>query len=1173
MDSKKSCRRICSSHFILRGAIAATLLIGLAIISSALIPVAAAQTNISGDVVGTVTDPSGAAIPNATVTVANKATGASKTVVTGGRGDYRMPLLNPGDYEISVAAAGFEGAKTSVTVPAGASANGDIKLVVGKASTTVDVTTTQPLLHTEDAQISTSYTMEQVQALPNPGNDLTFVAQTSPGAVMNTEMGMGNFSVFGLPATSNSFTVNGGYENDPFLNVNNSGATNLLLGNNDIADVTVTSNAYDAAFGGLGGAQLSEISRSGGNSFHGNADYWWNGRILNASPYFNNQTPTLTPRPFDNVNQWAASVGGPIKKDKAFWFVDYEGLRVILPTTSTVYAPSQEYICQVLGTCALLPTTNSDGSVNPYALPCGNLVTGYIPTPGSTPTNPGPCPAGAYPTGSQSAQIPLYQSVFSVYQHPANYAHATTPTATCVTAGNCDPYAVSFPVQNSNFTHEWLITGRIDVNLGVNDKLYGHSNVDKGLQATYTDPFNALFNADSPQPQYQGQLSETHTFSPNLTNQALFSAIYYRAIFTNTNLAASSALIPFSADAAELFGGSKAFTGATDQFSPIGGENFLWPQGRNVTGYQFQDDLSWTRGNHTLRVGWTMRRDDITDYGPSVLTTPLVASDEGAGFATGNLDGYLQQFPARTTQPVALYTMGTYLQDTWKALPNLTVTYGMRFEHNSNPICITSCFNVLTNDFFGSTNSTMATPYNQLITAGQKQAFSHLQAVGYEPRFGFSWQPFGVGSHTVLRGGFGMFADAFPGQIADSLLNNAPGNVQEFVAGYTDPAVSGSAASIASSQAAGFVAGFANGTANANNVGQVGFSNATKNISYPTYEEYSLALEQQLNRNTSISVNYVGNHGYHEPVVNGAVNAYQQASSACTYCGNFPGLPATAPVASLSRPTEVYSGASSNYNGLITTVTHRERYLTLQFNYAYSHALDEISNGGFNSFGGDSLSGPEDPYNLAYNYGNADYDTRNYISGSYVVTLPYWGGPHVLTDSWQFAGTVFHNTGLPFTVVDGNVSGALGNYASNIYAARLNNTPVHCGENNVYNNATNSIASPCAITAASGNFAEATAFGQQARNQLRGPNFTDTDLDVTKGFKIPKWESAQLKLGAQFFNLFNHPNFAQPVADVSNQQQNGGIFGTVNPPTSILGSFLGGNASPRLIQAKMVFQF
>ncbi len=146
-----------------------------------------------------------------------------------------------------------------------------MKLALGSASQTVEVTAAAPLLHTEAADLSTTFSSSRCRALPNPGNDLTFVAQTAPGTVMNTGSGYGNFSAFGLPATSNTFTVNGGYENDPFLNVNNSGASNLLLGNNDVSDVSVISNAYNASFGGLGGAQINEITRSGSNKFHGNA--------------------------------------------------------------------------------------------------------------------------------------------------------------------------------------------------------------------------------------------------------------------------------------------------------------------------------------------------------------------------------------------------------------------------------------------------------------------------------------------------------------------------------------------------------------------------------------------------------------------------------------------------------------------------------------------------------------------------------------------------------------------------------------------------------------------------------------------------------------------------------------------------------------------------------------
>ena len=138
--------------------------------------------------------------------------------------------------------------------------------------------------------------------------------------------------------------------------------------------------------------------------------------------------------------------------------------------------------------------------------------------------------------------------------------------------------------------------------------------VDKGLQATYTSLLNPVFNADSPQPQYSGQLNETHTFSPTLTNQFLFAAIYYRAIFTNTNLAAANKLVPFSLIFADGDLGSNG-GGALP-----GGEDIIWPQGRNVTGYQFTDDVNWNHGNHNIQFGWTIRRNDVTDYGPSEYT-------------------------------------------------------------------------------------------------------------------------------------------------------------------------------------------------------------------------------------------------------------------------------------------------------------------------------------------------------------------------------------------------------------------------------------------------------------------------------------------------------------------------------------------------------------------------
>lgn len=1081
-----------------------------------------AQTNTTGAIDGVIADPSGAIVPNATVTITNVATGTAANVKTGANGEYRVSQLPIGTYSVSVAASGFQTTKQNVQVSAGQVSTGNVTLNVGQAATTVEVTgSTVPLLHTDDAQISTTFTQEQVENLPNPGNDLTFVAQTAPGSIMNTQGGYGNFSSFGLPGTSNTYTVNGGYYNDPFLNVNNSGATNLTLGANDIASVTVTSNAYNASFGGLGGAQISESSRSGGNRFHGNADYWWNGRIMNANDFFNNNAGQ--PRPFDNVNQWAAAIGGPIKHDKTFFFVNYEGLRVILPSRATVYAPSPSY----------------------QALTLANLTANGL-----------------------SSEIPIYQNIFNLYNNAPGAKAATVSTPDSSAGGYG---TVTFNATASNFTHEQLWNGRIDQNIGDKDHLFGHVTVDKGLQATYTNVLNPIFDALSPQPSYEGQLGEEHTFNPSISNSFLFSAIYYRAIFTNTNEAASAQLVPFTLLFAD---GDLASNGGSAQ---PGGENFVFPQGRNVTGYQFQDDLSWTRGKHTVSFGWTMRRDDITDFSPEEFTRSPEALATNASFQQGYVDLWFQQFPTRPTQPVALYNMGWYVQDQWKAMPNLTITYGLRMEHNSDPICRTNCFARLGSDFF-STNTSNSAPYNSIIASGLHQAIDHMQPIGWEPRLGFSYLPFGPNSKTTIRGGFGMFADAFPGQIADMFLNNPPTNVPFTLFGPAfggpnyalAPNAPNSARAAATASAGAFQTGFATG-ASFNGLSMVpGFSapnisTATTRISYPTYEEWSLSVEQQVGRNDSFSVQYVGNRSYHQPVLNNSVNAYNSGGAT-----GFPELSTTGPLnPNFAAVTDIASSAISNFNGGVAQWQHRAKSLTLNVNYEYSHALDEISNGGFDPFSGNSQS-PDNPFNLAQNYGNADYDVRHYVSGNYVFEVPHWRGPKSIVDQWTFSGTVFHSTGLPFTVTDSGTATAFSNYGGALFGKET--APIggrnHCGGESATTTA-NGNNVPCAFTT---DFTSPTDFGQSRRNQMFGPNYTDTDFAVMKGFGIHGLESGKLRIGAQFYNLFNHPNFGQPDGNLAS-----GSFGlistTVNPPTSILGSFLGGDASPRLIQFTGKFEF
>ena len=320
------------------------------LVAAVIAPSLMAQSLVSGDLTGTVTDPSGAVVPNAQVTAKNAATGATRTTNSNASGAYRFALLPPGTYSVGATAEGFSKAEIAVNVNVGQAAIGDIKMPVGTSTQTVEVSSSSPLVQAENADLSTNFNQTMIDNSPNGGNDLTAIAQSAPGVTMNTGQGFGNFSSYGLPSTSNVFIVNGENSMDPFLNLNASGASNLLLGKNDVEEATVINNAYSGQYGQQAGAQVSYVTKSGGNQFHGNAEYWWTGRAMDANDWFNNLSGT--PRPFANNNEWAASIGGPIKKDKTFFFVDTEGLRYIVPSTTPVFAPSPNFAAATLANLA-----------------------------------------------------------------------------------------------------------------------------------------------------------------------------------------------------------------------------------------------------------------------------------------------------------------------------------------------------------------------------------------------------------------------------------------------------------------------------------------------------------------------------------------------------------------------------------------------------------------------------------------------------------------------------------------------------------------------------------------------------------------------------------------------------------------------------------------------------
>jgi carboxypeptidase family protein len=1123
------------------------------------------QTITTGELAGTVTDPTGAVVADASVQLKSLDVGSVIKTKTNAQGYYQFSLLRPGTYVVDVTASGFESAKKQLGVALGAGATANFQLALGTSSTTVEVTGAAASIETEDANLTANFNAKQLDLLPNPGNDLSAVALTAPGAVMNTAggamMGGGNFEVNGLPATSNLFTLDGSNDNDPYFNVNNSGATNLTLGLNDVSESTVVSNGYSGSYGGLAGANINYVTKSGSNDFHGNAVYWWNGDALNANNYFRNQANALAgsdvaPRPFVNANQFAGSVGGPIKKDKAFFFFDIEGLRLDIPSPFSVNVPTPAFQSAVLG------------NLNTLGL---------------------------------AASVPLYQDIFNLY-NGVNQAGAKqltgggcsdVTTVNGIAFGAANPCAVQAQSALSAKTRDTLYVGKVDFNLSNKDRLFVRVEKEHGLQATYTDPISSAFNGVSDQPQWQSQVGETHTFGSDKVNDFKASLLWYSAFFDMQNQSAANQLLPIS-------GGSATIVFNDGSLQNLNPDNTAFPQGRNVTQYQFVDDFSWIRGRNNFKVGINFHKDDITD-GNFFFVTPEVVPLSLANFATGGTggagDAIFQAFPSRSEQRISLYQLGFYVSDDVRLNSNLKLTLSLRFDHLSDPTCQLNCFQRLAPGAFGDSTA----PVNSALQSGLSTAFPSVSPIIPQPKIGFAWSPHGS-QKTVLRGGIGMFGDALPSGAIDSFLQNAPLDPQFFVGpGFiSDKQTGGSTLyQVAQAADAGFKANYGNGGSSCALAGSnpltcvpaFNFYNATA-VHVPIYYKWSLEVQQAIGWKTTLNILYVGNHGEHEEFSNAALNAYCCTRSQLQANGGpFPGptfanLPSTIPDARFGQVANEANIANSNYNGLTITANHAfAGGLQFQANYTWSHALDEISNNSVSPFGLNTIGFyadpvyPQNPYNPGGNYGNADYDVRQNFTMNYVWSDGFrhltHRGPNALLKGWTFSGTIFAHTGLPFTVYSSAATGALEstNFGSTgnlqyIFADAASG-PASCGSSAATVSPTGA-GNPCMTLAGFPN--PTTSYGNQMRNQNRGPFYFDTDFGVEKAFDLPKWEKAQFSLGARFFNLFNHPDFYFPVMNNSSSAF-GTIIQTVSTPTSIYGSGLGADASVRAIQLQAKFQF
>ena len=1133
-----------------------------------------AQGETTSAIVGRVTDGTSAAIPGATVSVTNRATALQRDAKTDNEGRFNFPQLQPGTYSVRVEAEGFDAQQTDNLISGlGEKQTVDFTLKVARSNQTVEVTSAAPLINPENPNTSTNLNTPALENLPNPGGDLTYPLQFAAGALVNTAgsgndfvggtNGYGNVEFNGLPAISNGYIVDGLETNDPLTNLNSGLSTNLVLGLNSISEVTVNTLSYAVDQGRYGASQVNYVTKSGSNQFHGNLYEIWNGSILNAADYFTNATPG-NHKPRSTVNHFGGSVGGPIVRNKLFFFFDSEWVRIALPIVTATTVPTPAFESYVLQQLPLGGTDSVTGSV--------------------------------YPPSPQS--VPFYQNMFSLY---GNTSGTPLTVLGCpFDFGGGSPAVVNDgsgcanrqSVSHSSDDHEQVQTARIDYNIDQKNSAWLRFQADTGLQAAYTDPINPVFDALSPQPLYSFAAGYTRVFSQNLVNYFNPAFSWYESLFGPSDLQKTLAAFPM------VLQGS----GANAPFTTVGGLDNTWIQGRRASRFFVNDNLAWSHGAHELRFGTNTRILRLNDYDFGEGSVPTVTYTDLPQYIYGVASTATETFATSPNQPFNFLNLDLYAQDTWKVTRKLTWTFGIRDTLNSNPLNPHWEIARLSGSF-DSISHDVNQPLNAAIQTGLGHVFSSTPFAILQPRTAIAWQ---FEPQTVLRAGFGIFSDILPGSIADVVGVNPPyvktfqGGVLGTVGGTAiAPGVPNSAidAAVAANQT--FSSGFPQGQLSCASAQAISATclppvaiTAMPNgeLHAPYFMEWSLGLEHQLGGTGSIHAQYVGTRAVNQPYLS-QVNGYQTVCEGCF--SPFPFAQSTDP--RFGAVTQFSTGANSHYNGLqISAIKRMGHGLMGQINYTWSRCMDTVSNGGFLQFSAGGILSPL-PGDLARDYGPCDYDIRNNLNAQYVYQIPLKvenRGLGYALNGWQVSGTVFWHSGIPFSVLSTPYSAdgkGIANGSGPQFASVVPGVPLyeHTAIPGVTQPGTVQWLNPDAFVSTvdpstgacfGGDDTTNCQFGNLGRNALRGPDFVWSDFYLTKYFVMT--EKLKLRFDAQFFNVFNHPNFGLPsmlLAGIpgkpTTQTGFGALTYTTAPPTGLLGVGLGGDSTPRMIAFQLRLEF
>jgi hypothetical protein len=991
------------------------------------------QVGGTATISGRVTDASNAAVPNATLTIKNTATSATQTVQTDEQGRYSVADLPIGPYQLTISKAGFQNAvRNGLTLTVGAAPVIDVQMTVGQASESVTISAEVSQVETTTSAVSSLVNQTQMRELPLNGRDWEQLILLAPGVLSYPQGGSS-----ALTSVANAYSIAGtrpeGYANlldgEDVVNwwQRNAGGdvTGTTLGIDSIAEFQTLTGTYGAQYAGNGGAIVG-VTKSGTNEFHGSAYEFFRNSALDSRGFFDG--PSV---PEFRRNQYGGTIGGPIKKNKVFFFANYEGIRQYLATTNVNYVPTGNFVKDNCSPPSCVVSPASLAMLALYPAPNGGLFNG----------NP---------------DVGIYNFVGA----------ETTPEDFGVT--------------------------RVDWNISDKDAMFGRyeadfgnriTNAGLGLWPLYDTTHNQFLT-----------LGERHIFSPNLINQ--FTASYSRPWTSENQPAEHSALQIFTPAREDAYV-------AVPNLTPLGA-SFVNPFRYLQNKFTEKDDLTWTKGSHTLHIGGMFQRQQLNPYVLVFWNGFYIFQGGDQSFLSGNPflfegapNGGTNSYRAERYDAVQ-----PYFQDDWKVSNRLTINFGLRYDWETNPIEIHNEF-----------SNVVGPPFAPNFVNVPHAYANNPSNKNFDPRAGLAWDVFGD-HKTSVRAGFGIFHDPYTTYAFSSAYVSSPPydtQIQIFPSGWPTPFVGGGIPSY--SQTTGTYYG----------------TNTT-----PYSLEYTLSIQRELPWNNLFTVGYQGTRGVHllafhdfnapiPTVINGvdyfatqnggpcALNAPTQGPNSCAANGR--------PVPALGSQDLTDPSSYSSYNALQVGLTHRaSANLVYQFSYTYSHCIDSAYTYGGLGFN-NVTSAITNPYNWNADKGNCSFDLRHNISFNTVYMLPFKGNR--FKEGWQVSGVTSWHTGVNFSLGE-NDQADLGNTFDSERPNYSPNAP-GCNNNPYANQSVNQWFNLNCFTPSTYG-----SVGNLGRNNLVGPGYAETDIGVTKNTRLT--ERVSLQFRAEIFNIFNHPNFSVPGA-------------------------------------------